>query len=56
MEKLSVKIQQHQQVTKLSKVIHRVQVAVSARTGCIFFRLAMIKKALLMKSMVRYEY
>ena len=51
MVELSLQLQQHQQVTQLSRVTHLVQVAVSARTGCMLFRLARIRKVLLMSSL-----
>ena len=48
MVELSLQIQQHQQVAKLSRVTHLVQVAISARTDFMLFRLSRIKKVLLM--------
>ena len=45
---LSLQLQQHQQVAQLSRVTHLVQVAVSAKTSCMFFRLARIRMVLLM--------
>ena len=47
MVELSQQIYQHQQVTQLSKVTYLVQVAVSARTSCMLFRLARMRKVLL---------
>ena len=47
MVELSQQIYQHQQVTQLSKVTYLVQVVVSARTGCMLFRLARMRKVLL---------
>ena len=54
MVELSLQLQQHQQVTQLSRVTHLVKVAVSARTDCMLFRIARIGKVLLMSSLVRY--
>ena len=48
MIELSLQIQQYQQVTPLSRVTHLVKVAVNARTGCMLFRLARIRKILRM--------
>uniref|UniRef100_M1DA07 Gag-pol protein n=1 Tax=Solanum tuberosum TaxID=4113 RepID=M1DA07_SOLTU len=42
----------HQQVARLSRVSHLAQVAVSARTGCMLFKLVRIRKILLMWSLV----
>ena len=55
MVELGPQLQQHQQVTRLSRVTHLVQVVVSAKTGCMLFRFARIRKILLMLSLVRYE-
>ena len=43
---LSLKLQKHQQVAQLSRVIHLVLVVVSARTGCMLFKIARIRKVL----------
>ena len=48
MVELSLQIQQHQQVAQLNRVTHLVQAAVNARTHFMLFRLAMIRKILLM--------
>ena len=48
MVEFSLQLNKHQQVIQLNKVTHLVQVAVSTRTGCMLFRLARIKKVLLM--------
>ena len=55
MVELNLHILQHQQVAQLSWVTHLVQVAVSARTDFMLFKLARIRKVLLMQSLVRYE-
>ena len=54
MVELSLQIQQHQQVARLSRVTLVVHVALCAITGCMLFRLARIRKVLLMSSLVRY--
>ena len=48
MVELILQLQQHLQVVQLSKVNYLVLVEVSARTGCMVFRLARIKKVFLM--------
>ena len=48
MVELSLQLQQYQQVARLSRVTHLVQVAVSARTGCMLSRLSMITMVILM--------
>ena len=48
MVELNLHILQHQQVAQLSWVTHLVQVAVSARTDFMLFKLARIRKVLLM--------
>ena len=45
---LDLQLQQHQQVAQLSRVTHLAHVAVSTKTCCILFRLARIRKVLLM--------
>lgn len=52
MVELSLQLQQHQQFARLIRVTHLVQVAVNARTSCILFKLARIRKVLLMYSLV----
>ena len=48
MVEISLKHKRNPQVARLTRVTHIVKVAVSARIGCILFRLAMIRKDLLM--------
>ncbi|MCQ8077614.1 hypothetical protein NP267_24030 [Salmonella enterica] len=55
MVELSLQLQQHQQVARLSRVTHLVQVAVNTKIGCMLSRLARTTKILLMWSLVRYE-
>ena len=55
MVEINLELQQHQQVTRLSRVTHLVLVAVCARTGCTLLRLPRITKVLLMQSLVCYE-
>ena len=47
MVELSLQLQQHQQVGRLSRITHLFLVAVSAYSGCMLFRLAGIRKVLL---------
>ena len=48
MVELSLQLQQHQQVARLGRVTHLVQVANSAKTSSMLFRLVKIRKILLM--------
>ena len=55
MEEISIQIQQLRQFSRLSRVIHLVDVAVSSRIRCMPFRLACIRLVNLIYSLVNYE-